>query len=114
MTYWQLNVIFLTVVAVVVLISVLRFRRGNSNERIRWRAIAFTAVVTFAMTAIFDNIMIQVGLFGYDPQLTADARLGVMPFEDFAYPLAAVLLLPAIWALSARRPQKLEKRAKED
>ncbi len=28
-------------------------------------------------------------------------RLGLMPVEDFAYPLFAVLLLPALWALAS-------------
>lgn len=102
MTYWMLNALFLAAVIVTVLAALLSApsRRG---DRQRWRATALTGVVLIVMTAIFDNIMIAIGLVDYNPEVTSPARLGVAPLEDFSYTVAAVLLLPAVWSLTARR-----------
>ncbi|MCC9203882.1 lycopene cyclase domain-containing protein [Arthrobacter sp. zg-Y769] len=62
-------------------------------------AAAVTAVVLLALTAVFDNLMIRVGLFWYNEDRISGAFAGAAPLEDFAYPLAAVLLLPALWVL---------------
>jgi lycopene cyclase domain-containing protein len=68
-----------------------------------WTAVAITAVVLVALTAAFDNILVGVGIVGYDDSLTLGVRLGVAPVEDFAYALAAAMLLPALsWLLGAR------------
>ena len=99
MTYWALNAIFLAVVAVLVVAAVIR-RRGP-----RWRAVALTLVVLLVMTAVFDNVMISIGLVDYDPQRISGAKLGAAPLEDFAYALAAVILLPCVWSLLPARPR---------
>jgi hypothetical protein len=39
----------------------------------------------------------------YSAAHTSGATLGLVPIEDFAYPLAALLLLPALWLLTRRR-----------
>jgi lycopene cyclase domain-containing protein len=96
MTYWLLNLLFLTVVAVVALAAML------SKREPRWRAVAITLVGVLIMTAIFDNIMISVGLVGYSEAKITGVFVGVAPIEDFAYPVAAVLLLPAIWTLRGK------------
>ncbi|WP_236006485.1 lycopene cyclase domain-containing protein [Clavibacter zhangzhiyongii] len=59
--------------------------------------------ILLVMTLIFDNIMIQVGLVGYDPDKLVGLILGVAPIEDFAYAIAALVLLPAVWYLLRRR-----------
>lgn len=51
------------------------------------------------LTAAFDNIMIGAGLFTYSSETLAGPRVGLAPWGDFAYPLAAVILLPALWLL---------------
>ena len=66
-------------------------------------------VITFALlcllTAAFDNIMIASGLFAYSDAHISGWRIGLAPLEDFAYVLAAALLLPALWTLlPAGRP----------
>jgi lycopene cyclase domain-containing protein len=96
MTYWLLNLLFLTVVAVVALAAML------SKREPRWRAVAITLVGVLIMTAIFDNIMISVGLVGYSEAKITGVFVGVAPIEDFAYAVAAVLLLPAIWTLRGK------------
>lgn len=111
MTYWLLNAVFLGIVAVVVAVAV--FRRLP----VRWAAVAGAMVVVLAMTAVFDNVMIAVGLVGYDPTRISNVFVGIAPVEDFAYAIAAVLLLPALWSLlpprrrGARRPVDAATRA---
>ncbi|MCU1424199.1 MAG: lycopene cyclase [Microbacteriaceae bacterium] len=95
MTYWTLNAIFLAVVALVALAAALRSRAP------RWSAVGVTAVVLLVMTAVFDNVMIAVGLVGYDETLISGASIGIAPLEDFAYAIAAVVLLPSLWSLLA-------------
>jgi lycopene cyclase domain-containing protein len=93
MTYWGLNAVFLAIVAVVVLVG-LATRRTP-----RWAAVGIAAVVLLVFTAVFDNVMISIGLVDYNPQLISGVFIGVAPIEDFAYALAAVVGLPSLWAL---------------
>ena len=60
-------------------------------------------VILLAMTLVFDNIMIEVGLVGYDPDALVGLILLHAPIEDFAYAIAALVLLPAVWYLLRRR-----------
>jgi lycopene cyclase domain-containing protein len=50
--------------------------------------------------------MIGAGLMSYGPTTTSGLRIGRVPVEDFAYPVAAVVLLPAVWLLSRRRGRR--------
>ena len=95
-TYWALNAIFLSIVVV---LDIIAFRR------VRWAAIGVTAAVLLVMTAVFDNIMISVGLVAYNETLISGAFIGVAPLEDFAYAVAAIVGLPALWALLERKPR---------
>ena len=92
MTYWALNAAFLVPAAAVLATAVRR-------RRMRGAALAATAAILLVLTAVFDNLMIAAGLFGYNPDRISGAFLGAAPLEDFAYSIAAVLLLPALWAL---------------
>ena len=98
MTYWMLNAIFLAVVAVVDVLGLVTRRTP------RWSAVGITLVVVLVMTAIFDNIMISVGLVDYSPERISGVFIGVAPLEDFAYSIAAAIGLPALWALLSPRP----------
>jgi len=97
MTYWALNAIFLGVVAAVAVVALLTKRAP------RWAAVGITLGVVLVMTAVFDNVMIGVGLVGYNESLISGAFVGIAPLEDFAYALAAVILLPSLWALLSRK-----------
>ena len=100
MTYLLLNTVFLVLAAAVFLVAV---RRGRlSRQRIIAAGIALAAVLV--LTAVFDSIMIGVGLVDYDPSRIFGLRIGLAPIEDFAYPVGAALLLPALWALLERKP----------
>jgi lycopene cyclase domain-containing protein len=102
LTYLALNAVFLLVVAAVVLLTVLRSRRAP-QAGIDWRAVALSAAALLVLTAVFDNVLIALGLVGYDPERISGLRIGLAPVEDFAYAIAAVLLLPSLWHLTARR-----------
>ena len=99
MSYWTLNAAFLGVVACIALAAVLARRSP------RWRAVAISGLVVIMLTAVFDNVMIAIGLFGYNPQQISGAFIGLAPLEDFAYAIAAVVLLPALWHLLGGRRQ---------
>jgi len=96
-TYWVLNAIFLGVVALVAVAAVLTRRAP------RWLNVGLTAGVLLVMTAVFDNVMIGIGLVGYNADLISGVFLGIAPLEDFAYAVAAVILLPALWTLLPAR-----------
>jgi hypothetical protein len=45
-------------------------------------------------------------LFTYTDAHLLGPRIGLAPIEDFAYPLAAVILLPALWARLRRNDDR--------
>ena len=96
MTYWALNAVFLAIIAAVTLLAA---------RRVRWPAIGVTAAVLLVMTAVFDNLMISVGLVAYEPRLISGAFVGIAPLEDFAYAIAAVVGLPSLWVLLGGRAE---------
>jgi lycopene cyclase domain-containing protein len=97
MTYWALNAIFLAVVAVVAIVAV------ASRRAPRWLAIVLAAGILLVLTAVFDNIMIGIGLVGYNRTLISGVFIGRAPIEDFAYTVAAAVLLPSAWTLAGGR-----------
>jgi lycopene cyclase domain-containing protein len=97
MTYWLLNAAFLAIVLVVALAALLARRAP------RWRIVGLAAIPLVILTAVFDNVLVGVGIVAYDPGRISGVRLGVAPVEDFSYAIAAVVLLPSLWALLAPR-----------
>ena len=97
MTYWLINAAFLAVVAGLVIAAV-ALRRAP-----RWSAVGLAGAIILVMTAVFDNVMIAVGLVAYAPEHISGAFIGAAPIEDFAYAIAAVVGLPSLWALLGRR-----------
>ncbi|MFD5215909.1 lycopene cyclase domain-containing protein [Microbacterium sp. NPDC058345] len=99
MTYLLLCAGFLMAAALAAL--VLR-RRGDLSLP----ALVIAAAVLLLLTAVFDNLMISAGLFAYSDAHVSGLRIGAAPLEDFAYPLAAVILLPALWSRMRRRDDR--------
>ena len=97
MTYWALNAIFLAAVAAVAIAAVVS-KRGP-----RWASVGLVLGVVLLMTAVFDNVMISIGLVAYNESLISGAFIGVAPLEDFAYAIAAVIGLPSLWVLLEKR-----------
>jgi lycopene cyclase domain-containing protein len=99
MSYLLLDAVFLVAAGAVATLA-LRQRR---LDRTRLAAAGIALAVLLVLTAVFDTVMIAVGLVAYDPALLMGFRVGLAPLEDFAYPVAAAILLPAVWALLGTR-----------
>jgi lycopene cyclase domain-containing protein len=93
MTYLVLDAIFLAAVAAVAIAAIVTRRSP------RWLAVLAAFVLLLALSVLFDNVMIAVGLVAYDRALISGVFIGRAPIEDFAYAVAAVVLLPSLWAL---------------
>ena len=63
------------------------------NRRPVWLAMALVV----ALTLVFDNVIVGLGIVTYDPQRIIGARIGFAPIEDFAYAVVGAFLIPAIW-----------------
>lgn len=98
MTYPLILIPFVVITAVVTLLSA---RRPDFARRMR--ASGWTALALAALTAVFDNLMIAVGLFSYPPEHLSGLRIGLAPLEDFAYPVCAAFLVPALFTLAPAR-----------
>lgn len=104
MTYPLIVVPFLAIAAIVTLATV---RRPHFARRMVASGVA--AVILLALTAVFDNVMIGAGLFTYPDEHLSGLRLGLAPIEDFAYPLAAAFLVPAVFTLVGPRRSDTER-----
>lgn len=94
MTYVLLSLIVLAGVA----LATGRILRRQAPAPLWW-----TLVILVILTAIFDNIIVGVGLVDYDPAKISGLRVPYAPIEDFSYTLGAVMLIPALWHLFGRR-----------
>lgn len=100
MTYLLLVVLFAGAAAAVVAVAHAR------DVRPSLRAIAWSFAVLAVMTIVFDNLMIAAGLFEFADEHLVGLRFWRAPVEDLGYPLAVVLLLPALWHLLGRRARR--------
>jgi lycopene cyclase domain-containing protein len=100
MSYAVLSAVF---VGIAIAVWVVAAVTDAGFARRWWLPSVLAAVVLVILTAVFDNLMIAVGLMTYAPDRISGVSIGAAPLEDFAYPIAAVILLPALWSLFARR-----------
>ena len=101
MSYWALNAVFLVAALAVGTAAALGLTgRGRS---VALAAAGGAGAGGLGLTAGFDKQMIAPGLFTYAPGMISGVMVGLAPLEDFAYPVAAVLLLPGLWILLGRR-----------
>ena len=103
MTYWLVNAPFLLLVVAVAVLAVVRpgsdSRSPGTERRRRLRLMGLTTLAVLLTTAVFDNVIIGLGIVAYDPAHLSGIRIGLAPIEDFAYAVAAGLGLPALWLL---------------
>ncbi|WP_203582461.1 lycopene cyclase domain-containing protein [Microbacterium hibisci] len=97
MTYPLILLPFVALTIVVVLLTSTREGFGR-----RMTASAVAAGILVILTAVFDNLMIAAGLFTYPEHLISGLRIGLAPLEDFAYPVCAAFLVPAVYTLAER------------
>ena len=67
-----------------------------------WLRTAAVGVALLLLTAVFDSLMIAADLFRFDEDRLLGVRVGLAPLEDFAWPVAAVLVVPAVALLMSR------------
>ena len=90
MTYLLISVPFLLLGLVVA------WRRRHVTPR-QWAVTGLVMVVLLVLTAVFDNAMIWAELVGYGEEQRLGLHVGLVPVEDFFYPLFAALIIPAVW-----------------
>ena len=100
MSYATMALVFLVGAAVVAVLCLL----PAWPPSVRWRGVVGLVAITLAvLTAVFDSVMIAADLFRYDETTLSGVRVLLAPVEDFAWPLAAAVLLPSLWVGLGRR-----------
>lgn len=94
MTYLALNAVFLGALAIVGLLLI---------KRLPWKTIGLATLALLALTVVFDNVIVGTGIVAYDESLITGIKIGYAPIEDFAYALAAPLLLSIAAELTKRQ-----------
>lgn len=74
-------------------------RRWDPSAKVSVAAVGIALAVLIVLTAVFDNVIIGVGLVDYDQSTLTGVMVGVAPIEDFAYSIAAALMLPGVWIM---------------
>lgn len=87
-TYLALNLVFMLIAFVTL---------NLVSRKSPWRAIGFTMVWMLLTTLVFDNVIIALGIVGYDSEKISGLLLGLAPIEDFAYTVVSVLAVAIIW-----------------
>jgi lycopene cyclase domain-containing protein len=96
MNYLTLNLIFLGLSLLALLLV----------PRNRWPAYLVGMLPMILITALFDNLIVAAGIVGYDPSKISGILVGMVPIEDFAYTIAAVLIVPSVWSAMLKRKTK--------
>lgn len=105
-TYVLISIPFLLLAVVLWVCALYRLGIGGSDAakaqaRRRFAVTTgWTLVILLVLTAIFDNVIIAVGLVAYDDTQRVGLSLGLAPLEDFFYTVFVALSLPAAWVLS--------------
>lgn len=105
MTYALLSLAVLILVAAATVPTLRKLRR---------RPLLWAALALVALTLVFDNIMVSVGLVDYDEDRILGLRVPVAPLEDLSYTLAAIMLAPAVWTWLGGVVKGRERRDGED
>ena len=94
MTYSLLNLCFFAGLAILLLLR---------KRKIHRRAILISLLLVVGLTAVFDPIMIAVGLVAYDPTKLLGLYWFGAPVEDVAYAVFAVPFVAAMWHIWGAR-----------
>ena len=99
MSYGQFLVVFL-VLPIVVLGVALRQRLSARYLR----AMAILALVAFAYTTPWDNLIVALGVWTYDRSLIAGIVIGYVPLEEYLF-YGLQTILTSLVLLALRRPR---------
>jgi lycopene cyclase domain-containing protein len=86
-TYLILNMCILAIVLV------LLRQRVSKPSTVR----LVTLGLLLVLTAIFDSLIISLGVVGYNPDKLLGLYIGSAPVEDFFYAIVASILIPTVW-----------------
>lgn len=89
----QLTYLIINLVFIIMVLLLLRIKIRVS------RPIVVTALVLLVLTAIFDSVLVSIGIVGYDESKILGLRIGNAPVEDFMYTILAVLMIPGLWQI---------------
>lgn len=105
MTYALISIPFM-LLALAVALALTPWRDRPAARRL-WAGIGLAAAALAILTAVFDSLMIASDLFTYGEGHTLGPTIGLVPVEDFCYPIATALLAPAVWfRLTARKERR--------
>lgn len=111
MSYLGLVLTFVAITIPVLAIAVVTRR----PDRRWWAAVGLTVLTLSALTAIFDSAMIAADLFRFEESALTGIRIGLAPIEDFAWPIAAGILIPSTMLFLTTPPRtSAATRASED
>lgn len=97
-TYVLISIPFILLAAIAWVAAVL-----HVSSRKRFVTSTLVALMfMLVLTAVFDSVIVGMGLVGYDPELTSGILIWMAPIEDFTYTVAACLGLPGLWVLLNR------------
>lgn len=100
MTYLLLNGAILMVVIVCVVCA--------ARKYMAWRTVLLLTVILLAFTAVFDSLIVGSGIVAYDSGKILGIYVAKAPVEDFAYTIAACLLVPYLWERQKRKDEHAE------
>ncbi len=101
MSYLGLAAVFVAITLPVLAIAIVTRRPGPRW----WAAVGLTGLSLIVLTAVFDSIMIAGDLFRFDESALTGLHVGLAPIEDFAWPIAATVLIPSTLLLLRTRPR---------
>jgi lycopene cyclase domain-containing protein len=77
---------------------------ARSLRRVAKSTLAFLAIGALALSLLFDNLIVGLGIVAYHGEKTLGIRLPLAPLEDFFYTIVAVAVVPVLWnALGKKR-----------
>jgi len=88
LTYVVLNLAVLSLLSGYILI-----KKRWVFSKTEWCVLVFL----LTLTAVFDSFIIASGIVAYDQSQILSLYIGKAPIEDFAYTVAAVILIPFVW-----------------
>ncbi|MGM7665784.1 lycopene cyclase domain-containing protein [Microbacterium sp. A93] len=98
MTYLVMSLPFVGAAFIVFTVGVAHAGRRGTVGRY-FSSWAVTTAALMVLTAVFDNVMMAAGFFDYGADEISGIRFGLMPVEDFLYPIAGALLIAGVWQL---------------
>lgn len=96
-TYVILNSIFLAALGIAWLIL---------KPKLSIRRVYVTVAIILFFTAVFDSLIVGLGIVDYDFSKTLGIFIGTAPIEDFFYAIMAGILIPLVWTIIGNKYER--------